>query len=96
MAAEIFTIKTLREQSSFKYYFDEEKLFIHYGKQKGFTSISKKIIKATSDRIKEAKGKEIKMTSFYSQPKWDNCPNNILCPYVACLIINQKIKKNEK
>lgn len=87
----IFTTKTLGQEASFEYYFDQEKLFIQFGKQKGFTSVSKKIIKATSDRIKEAKDKEIKMTSFYSQPKWDNCPNNVLCPYVACLIVNNLI-----
>ncbi len=91
MPPEILTTKTLGKRASFEYYFDQEKLCIRYGKQIDFTSVSKKIIKETSDRIKEAKRKEIKMTSFYSQPKWDNCPNNVLCPYVACLIINQKI-----
>ena len=29
--------------------------------------------------------------SLYNKDKWCECPNNRTCPYLACLIINQKI-----
>lgn len=90
-ANSVYSIKTLGGKSEFKYYIEENALYILYGKQTKFTLISGNIINETIGRIKIAKGKEIKMTSFYNQSKWNKCPNNILCPYVACLIINNII-----
>jgi hypothetical protein len=40
---------------------------------------------------KEEHPKNKTQTSLYNKNKWDKCPNNRICPYVACLIINQKI-----
>lgn len=40
-------------------------------------------------RINSAENdKEKHQTSFYGQPKWGKCPNRILCPYIAKLLLD--------
>ena len=51
----------------------------------------KKVSKRIDCLIKDKNLKYKTQTSLYNRDKWCECPNNRTCPYVACLIINQKI-----
>jgi hypothetical protein len=42
---------------------------------------------AVVGRVNELNPNERSITGNYSLPNWDNCPNMILCPYVAKLYL---------
>jgi hypothetical protein len=90
----IFAIKTLGKRSCFEYYFDQEKLFklhIRFGKNNNFIEVPTDVIIAVKDRVKSGTDIERVLTSFYNKPKWYKCPDNRTSPYVASLIINNKL-----
>ncbi|MFY7936190.1 MAG: hypothetical protein ACOVOQ_02330 [Flavobacterium sp.] len=51
----------------------------------------KKVSKRIECLIKDKNSKYRTQTSLYNKNERDKCPNNRIYPYVACLIINQKI-----
>ncbi len=42
---------------------------------------------AVVGRVNELNQNERSITGNYTDPKWTNCPNRILCPYVAKLYL---------
>lgn len=92
----IFTNSTLGGKSSFDYTFVNDSLFIRFGKMTYFIKVKDEIIEAIKIRILELKitnKDDYKtITSLYNKPKWENCPNNKISVYVACLLIHNKIK----
>lgn len=93
----IFNHLTLGKRSSFDYAIENGVLLLRFGKMKYFLPIKDKIISSVNVRINQVKktDKEIYTfrTSLYNQPKWHECPNNKISVYVACLLINNKIKQ---
>ena len=87
--------KTLGLQSSFEYTQIENQLFIRFGRMIKFLSVKNEIIDKINDRVNYLKkeGEKLYKTkaSLYNKPNWNECPNNRISVYVACLIINNKI-----
>jgi len=96
ITTKIFTQTTLGGRSEFDYTVENGKLYLRFGKMNYFLIVKKEIIDAVIDRVNELKksDKEIYKirTSLYNKPKWNKCPNNRLCAYVACLIISKALK----
>lgn len=94
--APIYTHPTLGGRSQFDYAFENNNLFLRFGKMNYFLSVKNEIIETVKDRVNLMKkiNKECykTKTSLYNQPKWQECPNNRFSVYVACLIINNKLK----
>lgn len=85
---------TLGGRSEFEYAIQNGKLLLRFGKMINFLEVKEDWIINVKDRIEELKDKKPKFktqTSLYNKKIWHDCPNNRTCPYVACLIINQKI-----
>lgn len=91
----IYTQTTLGGRSKFEYTIENGSLLLRFGKMTTFLKVKEDYIKKVSKRIecliKDKNSKYRTQTSLYNKNKWDDCPNNRTCPYVACLIINQKI-----
>jgi hypothetical protein len=96
ITAPIFSQATLGKRSEFDYTFENEKLLLRFGKMNYFLIIKKEIIDAVQERINQLKDSDKETykqtTSLYNKPKWQECPNNRFCVYVACLLIHKKIK----
>ncbi len=92
----IFIHATLGKRSEFDYAIENGKLLLRFGKMNYFLIVKKEIIDAVQKRINQLKDsdKEIykRTTSLYNKPKWQECPNNRFCVYVACLLIHNRIK----
>lgn len=92
----IFTSRTLGGKSEFDYAFENGSLLVRFGKMNYFLIVKNEIIVAVKERIilMEKIQKDIYKirTSLYNQPKWQECPNNRISVYVACLLIHNKIK----
>lgn len=85
---------TLGGRSEFEYAIENGKLLLRFGKMIDFFEVKKDYIVKVKNRIDHLKDKNPKyktQTSLYNKKLWKECPNNRTCPYVACLIINQKI-----
>jgi hypothetical protein len=86
---------TLGGRSEFEYALENGKLLLRFGRMTTFLNIKEDHVKKVSKRIesliKDKNPKYKTQTSLYNRNKWCECPNNRTCPYVACLIINQKI-----
>lgn len=86
---------TLGGRSEFEYAIENDKLLLRFGKMTTFLKVKEDYIKKVSKRIenliKHKNPKYSTQTSLYNKKIWHDCPNNRTCPYVACLIINQKI-----
>lgn len=80
---------TLGGRSEFEYALENGKLLLRFGKMITFLEVKSDWIQMVHKRIQETSFST--MTSNYNKAKWSKCPNNRTCPYVACLIINQKI-----
>ena len=98
ISASIFNHLTLGKRSSFDYAIENGILLIRFGKMNYFLPIKDEIISSVNVRINQVKktDKEIYTfrTSLFNQPKWHECPNNKISVYVACLLINNKIKQH--
>jgi len=96
ITTKIFTQITLGGRSEFDYTVENGKLFLRFGKMSYFLRVKNEIIDAVQERInqlkKTEKEKYTTTTSLYNKPKWQECPNNRFCVYVACLLINKKLK----
>ncbi len=89
----IYKQPTLGGRSEFEYAVENGKLLLRFGKMIDFSVVKEDYIVKVKERIDYLKEKYPKyktQTSLYNKNKWDKCPNNRSCPYVACLIINQK------
>jgi hypothetical protein len=93
--APIFNHLTLGQKSSFDYAIENGVLLLRFGKMNYFLPIKDEIISSVKDRINQVKKTDKELytfrTSFYNQPKWQECPNNKTSVYVACLLIHNKI-----
>lgn len=91
----IYTQATLGGRSEFEYAIEKGKLLLRFGKMIDFLVVKEEYIRRVSKRIegliKKKNPKYKTQTSLYNRDIWHDCPNNRTCPYVACLIINQKI-----
>jgi len=87
--------KTLGGRSDFEYALEKGHLLIRFGKMTNFLSVKEDWIQKVYERIIKLKENKIPkyntQTSLYNKKIWSECPNNRVCPYVACLIINKKI-----
>ncbi len=96
ITTKIFTQTTLGGRSEFDYAVENGKLFLRFGKMSYFVIVKKEIIDAVQERIDQLKDSDKETykqtTSLYNKPKWEECPNNRFCVYVACLLIHNKIK----
>lgn len=96
ITTKIFTQITLGGRSEFDYTVENGKLFLRFGKMNYFLVVKKEIIDAVQERIDQLKDSDKETykqtTSLYNKPKWEECPNNRFCVYVACLLIHNKIK----
>lgn len=96
ITTKIFRQNTLGGRSEFNYAVKDGKLFLRFGKMSYFLIVKKEIIDAVQERInqlkKTEKEKYTTTTSLYNKPKWQECPNNRFCVYVACLLINKNLK----
>lgn len=92
--SKIYTQPTLGGRSEFEYAIENGKLLLRFGRMTTFLVVKKDYIVKVKNRIDHLKDKNPKyktQTSLYNKKLWKECPNNRTCPYVACLIINQKI-----
>lgn len=87
--SKIYTQPTLGGRSEFEYAIEKDKLLLSFGRMTNFLEVKSNWIQMVHKRIEETSFST--MTSNYNKDKWGDCPNNRTCPYVACLIINQKI-----
>jgi hypothetical protein len=92
----IYTQATLGGRSEFEYSVEKGKLLLRFGRMVNFLEVKEDWVNDVKERIqklkKEEQPKYKTQTSLYNKNKWDKCPNNRICPYVAGLIINQKYK----
>jgi hypothetical protein len=91
----IYTQSTLGGRSEFNYAIENGKLLLRFGKMTTFLEVKEDWISKVNKRILNLKNDTPKyktQTSLYNKKIWHECPNNRICPYVACLIINQKYK----
>jgi hypothetical protein len=91
----IYTQSTLGGRSEFNYAIENGKLLLRFGKMNDFLEVKEDYIVKVKNRIDYLKVNNPKyktQTSLYNKKIWEECPNNRTCPYVACLIINQKYK----
>ena len=92
----IYEHKTLGLKSSFEYTQSENQLFIRFGRMNKFLLVKNEIIEKIYGRVNYLKkeGEKLYKTkaSLYNKPNWNECPNNRISVYVACLIINNKLK----
>jgi hypothetical protein len=86
----IYTQATLGGRSEFEYAIEKGKLLLRFGRMTNFLEVKSNWIQMVHKRIEETSFSTT--TSLYNRDKWGECPNNRTCPYVACLIINQKYK----
>jgi len=95
ITASIHKQSTLGGRSEFEYTIENGKLLLRFGRMTTFLVVKDEWIKEVKNRIQfliDKKNIKYKtQTSLYNKDKWHECPNNRTCPYVACLIINQKI-----
>ncbi len=84
---------TLSGSSNFEYAIKSRSLLLGFGKMTTFLKIKQELINEVKIRVVDQKYSKI--TSFYNKPKWQDCPNNRISVYIACLIINNKFNKNE-
>jgi hypothetical protein len=89
----IYTQPTLGGRSNFEYAIESGSLLLRFGKMTTFLKIKQELINEVKIRVVDQKYSKI--TSFYNKPKWQDCPNNRISVYIACLIINNKFNKNE-
>lgn len=91
----IYNQRTLGGRSEFEYALEKGKLLLRFGRMTTFLVVKEDYLQKVKDRIKKLKKDENPkyktQTSLYNKKIWHDCPNNRTCPYVACLIINQKI-----
>ena len=94
ITASIYNQPTLGGRSEFEYIIEKGKLLLRFGRMVNFLEVQEDWVNDVKERIqklkKEEQPKYRTQTSLYNKNKWDKCPNNRSCPYVACLIINQK------
>ena len=81
---------TLGRRSSFFYDIENNIMMIKFGKLKKPIVVKKDVIDAVKERIKNSPSTYKYLASNYNKKKWDDCPNNRICPYVAQLIISKK------
>lgn len=95
ITAPIYNQRTLGGRSEFEYALENGKLLLRFGGMTTFLVVKEDYLQKVKDRIKKLKKDENPkyktQTSLYNKKIWQDCPNNRTCPYVACLIINQKI-----
>jgi hypothetical protein len=94
ITATIHNQATLGGRSEFEYAIEKGKLLLRFGKMINFLKVKEDYLQKVKDRIYELKDINSKyktQTSLYNKKIWHKCPNNRTCPYVACLIINQKM-----
>jgi hypothetical protein len=95
ITAPIYNQRTLGGRSEFEYAEENGKLLLRFGKMIGFLVVKEDDLQKVKDKIKKLKKDENPkykiQTSLYNKKIWHDCPNNRTCPYVACLIINQKL-----
>ena len=89
ITAPIYNQITLGGRSEFEYALENGKLLLRFGRMTTFLEVKSDWIQMVHKRIQKTNFST--MTSNYNKDKWFECPNNRTCPYVACLIINQKI-----
>lgn len=91
----IYTQATLGGRSEFEYAIEKGKLVLRFGNMIDFLEVKEGWIVDVRKRIQDLKDDEHPkyktQTSLYNKKIWQKCPNNRICPYVACLIINQKL-----
>ncbi len=85
--------KTLGEQSFFYFSIDENERKVLIKTSNVNAQISSidfgHIVNQVWNRIGSAQNEQVKyQTSYYNQPMWNECPNNILCPYIAKLLLD--------
>lgn len=85
------TIPTIGGRSTFDYYFENNVLYIRFGRSKNAIIVKDIDIESVRKQVLKYKNEPIQRASFYNQHKWNDCPNNRLCPYIAQLVIIGKI-----
>lgn len=85
------TIPTIGGRSTFDYSFEKNVLYIRFGKSKNAIKVKDSDIKLVKEQVLKYKKEPIQRASFYNKPTWGNCPNNRLCPYIAQLVILERI-----
>ncbi len=83
--------ETLGGRSTFLYSINDGILSIQFGEMLNPIIIQNDIIERVRERINNSNALDLMMTSNYNQPKWEDCPNNLVCPYVATLILKEII-----
>jgi len=79
--------ETLGGRSTFLYSINDGILSIQFGEMPNPIIVQNDIIERVRERINKSIEPDLMMTSNYNQPKWEDCPNNLVCPYVAKLLI---------
>jgi hypothetical protein len=96
ISAPIVTHATLGGRSQFDYTFENGNLLLRFGRMSYFLVVKNELIEVVKERVEKMKKTNIEIykttTSLYNQPKWQECPNNRIAVYVACLLINNKLK----
>jgi hypothetical protein len=87
---EPITVPTIGGRSSFDYLFEEDNLYIRFGKMIRPLRIKDNLIQKVRERVNE-NPEPIKKASHYNQKKWPECNNNRISPYIAQLILLGKI-----
>lgn len=84
--------KTLGNETYFKFSLDENnKLSLSYGNSDQINEVPNEMIIKVLLRVENIKAKstnELRKVGNYSLTNWSACPNTVLCPYIAKLIID--------
>jgi len=83
--AQPLTIPTLGERREITFEFSDGQILLFYSYGNSFL-INEEFFNLVRDQYINLDDNVRDMASSYSQPKWENCPNRVIAPYVAALI----------
>ncbi len=87
MLKRLLTIPTMGGRSRFDYSFEKNVLQIRFGKLKNPISVKASLVQSVKRQVRNCRKEPIQKAKFYNKPYWDECPNNMVSPYVAQLVI---------
>ena len=80
-------LNTLGGKSKFHYEIHNDILYLKFGKLIKPFIIKSDIIEKVKTRVINSPENLKFMASNYNKSKWDDCPNNRVCPYLAQMIL---------
>jgi len=84
--------KTLGNETFFRFSLNEQyELFISFGSDPQIIQVSYELINLIVHRVEDLRENapnELKKVANYSLTNWSECPNTVLCPYIAKLVID--------